>query len=72
VRIIREPRGPPRELPYSLDHYDAAGNHVAELGRYPDLASGREAFAAAVRHRPQRHLFLRRGAQVIARNEPGG
>ena len=71
VKIAREPY-PQRELPYSVDHFDAAGNLLATLGRYPDLASGRVAFDAAVRHRPQRHLCLRNGARVVVRHEPGG
>ena len=56
---------------HKLDiRYDIAGNLIAELGRYPDLDSAREAFDAAVRHRPQRRLYLRRSARVIARHEP--
>jgi hypothetical protein len=69
VRIERVPHPEP-ELPFSLDHFDRHGNLIATLGRYRDLATGREAFATAVRHRPQRHLCLRNRAQVLARHEP--
>jgi len=71
VRIVRESYPEPGR-PYSLDHFDAAGNPIAELGRYGDLTAAREAFDAEVRRRPQRHLCLRRSACVIARHEPGG
>lgn len=71
VRIIREPYQA-AELRYTLDHFDAAGNLIDTLGRYPDLASGRKALDAAARHRPQRHLSLRDGARVIAKHEPRG
>jgi len=69
VRIEREPYPEPAR-PYSLDHFDAGGNLIDELGRYGDLTSAREAFDAEVRRRPQRHLCLRRGARVIAKHEP--
>jgi len=70
-RIVRETETPPpAELPYSLDHYSAAGNLIETLGYYPDVASGRKAFDAAVRHGPQRHLCLRREGRVIAKHEP--
>ena len=58
------------KLRYSLDHYGARDNHIAQLGAYADLDTAREAFAAAVRHRPQRYLCLRQGTRVIARHEP--
>jgi len=48
-------------MPYTLDHFDAAGNLIDTRGRFADLASGRQAFDTAVRHRPQRHLCLRWG-----------
>jgi len=70
VRIEREPYREP-ERPYRVDWYDAAGNMIETLGRYADLTTGREAFAAAVRHRPRRHLCLRRDVRVVARHEPG-
>ena len=38
--------------------------------REPDDAA-REAFAAAVRHRPQRYLCLRQSTRAIASDEPG-
>lgn len=63
-RIVRETEAPLPELPYSLDHFSAAGNPIETLGYYPDLASGRGAFDAAVRHRPQRRLCLRNRARV--------
>ena len=68
-RIIYD-SDPEPEGRYTLDHFDQRGNWIAELGRYADLTSGRKAFAAAVRHRPQRHLSLRDGARVIAKHEP--
>ena len=71
VRIIRELEEPPVARPFTLDHYDARDNHIAQLGAYADLDAAREAFAAAVRHRPQRYLCLRQGTRVIASHEPG-
>jgi hypothetical protein len=72
VRIIRESYEPPGQ-PYSVDHFHpTTGSLIYTLGRYPDLDSARAAFRHAVRHRPQRHLCLRNGAQVIAKHEPGG
>jgi hypothetical protein len=69
VRIVRE-AGEPTELPFGLDHYDAAGNLIDCLGRYPDLTTGREAFDDAVRMRPHRRVCLRHGGPVIVRHEP--
>ena len=69
-RIVREPYASLAETPFTVDHFDAAGNLIATLGSYPDLASGRQAFNDAVRHRPQRRLFLRHGAQVVAKHPP--
>ena len=48
-RIVRETEAPLPELPYSLDHFSAAGNPIETLGYYPDLGSGRAVFDAAVR-----------------------
>ena len=69
VHIVREPYGA-AELPFSLDHFVAAGSLIDTLGRYPDLTSGQQAFDAAVRHRPQRRLSLRHEAPV--QHEPRG
>lgn len=71
VRIVRETYEPPGKQPYSVDHFDAAGNLIETLVRCADLATARMAFDIAVRHRPQRRLCLRNGAQVIAKHEPG-
>ena len=73
VRIERVPHEPARaELPFTVDHFDQDDNLIETLGRYADLTTGRAAFAAAVRHRPQRRFCLRHRAQVVARHEPGG
>lgn len=72
IRGVKIVRGPykPAELPFTLHYFDAVDNLIETLRRYPDLASGRQAFDAAVRHRRQRRLCLRHGAQVLAKHEP--
>ncbi|HKD78033.1 MAG TPA: hypothetical protein VKB76_21170 [Ktedonobacterales bacterium] len=70
MRIVHDPYQLPGELPFTVDHFDIAGNLINTLGRYPDLASGRQAFDDAVSHRPQRIIYLRRRTRVIASHEP--
>lgn len=69
-RVPYEPRGGVVEnLRYSIDVFDANGNLIEVLGRLADLVPAREAFRACVAKYPDKSIFLRHNALVIARSD---
>ena len=75
-RVIHEPAAPTRRviehLRYSIDVFDAGDNLVEVLGRLADLDAARAAFAACCEKYPDKRVFIRERARVIASYEPGG
>jgi len=56
-------------LRYSIDVFDMGDNLVDVLGRLADLDPARAAFRAAVAKYPDKRIFIRNGARVIASSD---
>jgi hypothetical protein len=65
-------QAPPADLPFHVEAWDQADNHVEELiAACGNLIVAKAAFHAAAEMRPGANLLLRHRARVVARSKAG-